>query len=113
MNSFFANSHYQNGAQTNVTYSDCSDWYRTNYKTKGHSTKFCWAKKKDIPKAFVVHVARVVAQPIKPSQVPIKWPCLFYNKMDHKSIDCPKTFKIQSILQNKPEQIVVTKSPKT
>lgn len=58
-------------------------------------------------------MARVIAQPIEPSQVPIKCPCLFCNKMDHKSIDCTKTSKVQSILQNKLQQIVFPKSPKT
>jgi hypothetical protein len=113
VNFFFANPYYQNGARTNVTYYDHSDWYCTNCKTKGHSTKVCWAKKKEVPKTFVVLLARVVAQPIEPSQVPIKFPCLFCNKMDHKSIDCPKTSKVQSILQNNLKQIVVPKSPKT
>lgn len=57
-------------------------------------------------------MVRVVVQPIEPSQVLFKYPCLFCNKMDHKFVDCPKTFQVQSILQNKLEQIVVPKSQK-
>ncbi len=63
---------------------------------------FLWlGPKKKYPKLWSF-MAAIVAL-VKPSWVLIKYPCLFYNGMDHKYVDYLRKFEVQEIFQNKPK----------
>jgi hypothetical protein len=72
---------------------------------KGHSTEACWAKK-----IFFYNFCGGSTKHLN-HWVLIKYPCLFYNQMDIKLVDCLRRSKVKTIFLTKPPQIMVSKSP--
>jgi len=59
-------------------------------------------------------VAKVIAQPIKLTRMPLRYPCIICFSFEHHAHDCPKKTKVPNVLQTKLTTIVilVTKNPK-
>jgi hypothetical protein len=56
-------------------------------------------------------VVEVIAQPIRPSKVPLIYPCISYFNSEDYAPNCFRKVKVQNIFQIKPTTIVV-KNPK-
>jgi hypothetical protein len=46
-----------------------------------------------IPTKFVELVVEVTAQPIKPTRMRLRYPCIIYSSSKHRAPDCPKKKK--------------------
>jgi len=43
-------------------------------------------------------VVEVTAQPIKPTRMQLRYPCIIYSSSKHRAPDCPKKPKVQNML---------------
>jgi hypothetical protein len=67
-----------------------------------------------IPIKVAELVVEVIAQLIKPTIVPLRYPCIIYFSYEHCALDYPRKIKIQNMFQTKPTitTTLVTKNPK-
>ncbi len=82
--------------------------------------KKCHNKKKEELKVHVVPtkvaklVTKVIAQPIKPTTLPLRYPYIIYSSFEHHVPNCLRKTKIQNMFQIKPNTTITitSKHPK-
>jgi hypothetical protein len=47
-----------------------------------------------VPTKVVKPVAEVIAQLVKPTIVPLKYPCIIYFSSKHHALDCPRKIEV-------------------
>jgi hypothetical protein len=67
-----------------------------------------------VPINFDELVAEVITQPIKPTRIPLRYPCIIYPSSKHCALNCFKKTKVQNMFQTKPTIVttLVTKPSK-
>jgi hypothetical protein len=67
-----------------------------------------------VPTKVAKPVDEVIEQLIKPTIVPLRYPCIIYFSSEHHALDCPKKIKVQNMFQTKPTitTTIVTKNLK-
>ncbi len=67
-----------------------------------------------VPTKVVKPVAKVIAQLVKPTIVPLKYPCIIYFSSKHRAPNYPKKIEVQNMLRTKLTitATIVTKNPK-
>ncbi len=82
--------------------------------------KTCHNRKKEeptipiVPIKVVEPVVEVISQLVKPTIVPLKYPCIIYFSSKHHALDCPRKIEVQNMFWIKLTIIatIVTKNPK-
>jgi hypothetical protein len=98
-------------AKQQLTYSNCGKI--------GHAKETCHNKKREelaaliVPTKVVKLVVEVTAQLVKPTRVPLRYPCYICFSSKHHAHDCPKKTKVHNMFQTKPTTtaIPITKKP--
>jgi hypothetical protein len=59
-------------------------------------------------------MAEVNAQLVKPTKLPLRYPCIIYLSFEHCAFDCPRKVEVQNKFPNKPTTIatLIGKNPK-
>jgi hypothetical protein len=47
-----------------------------------------------VPNKIVEPIAKVITQPVKPTRVPLRYPCIICFSFEHHSLDCPIKRKV-------------------
>jgi hypothetical protein len=55
-----------------------------------------------VPIKVVELIAKVIAQPIEPTKVPLRYPCVIYSKFEHLAFTNPQKMKFQNMFCTKP-----------
>ncbi len=59
-------------------------------------------------------MAELIAQLVKPTIVPLRYPCIMYFSFEHRALDCARKIEIHNMFQTKPTitTTIITKIPK-
>ncbi len=74
----------------------------------GHAKKTCHNKKKEehvklvVPIKIVEPIAKVIAQPIKPFRIPLKYPSIICSNFEYRAPNCFRKMEVQKMFQTKP-----------
>jgi hypothetical protein len=82
--------------------------------------KTCHNRKREKPTILIVPtkvaepVAEVIAQLVKPTIVPLRYPCIIYFSFEHCALDCPRKIEVQNMFRTKPTITItiITKNPR-
>ncbi len=47
-----------------------------------------------IPTKVVEPVVEMIAQPFKPTRMPLRYPCIIYSSSEHCALNCPKKTEV-------------------
>jgi hypothetical protein len=89
----------------------------SNYGKIGHAKENYHNRKREVVVPIVPtkqHVVKVTTQPIKPTKVPLQYPCIIYFNVEHRAPNFPRKTKVQNMCHTKTNSIaiVVPKLPK-
>jgi hypothetical protein len=54
-----------------------------------------------IPTKVVKPIVEVIAPPIKPTTIPLQYPCIIYSNVEHCAPNCLKQIKVQNMFHTK------------
>ncbi len=60
-----------------------------------------------MPTKVVEPIVKVIAQPIKPIRIPLRYPCIIYFNFEYRALDCFINTKVQKMFQTKPTTIAI------
>lgn len=102
---------FDNSPKVQTSYTTHSHLYHTrqyltcsNYGKTSHVKETCHNKKKEkptirvVPNNVAVPMAKVTAQLVKPTIVPLRYLCIIYYSSKHCALDCPIKAKVQNML---------------